>query len=334
VASGNALHLSPDPPGITSGNRGRRPGGTPPLLPAPYDQDLAEYAAALAQAPLEPTSRAKYLSCVRGFLVWLAESDVDGDPLGDPRARDWAVRDYRGHLKAVRKAAPATINTNLAALGDFYRRRGLGAAAARREDVVQRDSPRALGERDVRRYLRAVEHETSVRDRLVALLPYYAGLRDAEVVRLDVDDVRLSARKGELRVLGKGSDGGKPRTVPVHAELRQVLQTWVDERRGWPGAGDMSALLLNRRSGRLSDRSVRTIVERFGEQAGLDDDPLVPFGPHVLRHTFGTQLVRAGVDLVTVAELMGHARLETTRIYARSTRADRERALDALLVDR
>jgi hypothetical protein len=51
-----------------------------------------------------------------------------------------------------------------------------------------------------------------------------------------VDDVRLSARKGELRVLGKGPDGGKLRTVPVHPELRPVLQAWFDERRGWPGA--------------------------------------------------------------------------------------------------
>jgi integrase/recombinase XerC len=76
------------------------------------------------------------------------------------------------------------------------------------------------------------------------------------------------------------------------------------------------------------------MIGRFGELAGLDADPLHPFGTHVLRHTFGTQLVRAGFDLVTVAELMGHARLETTRIYALPTKADRERALDALLTDR
>ena len=53
----------------------------------------------------------------------------------------------------------------------------------------------------------------------------------------------------------------------------------------------------------------------------------------MLRHTFGTQLVRGGVDLVTVAELTGHARLETTRLYTLPTKADRDRALDALLTD-
>jgi site-specific recombinase XerD len=74
-------------------------------------------------------------------------------------------------------------------------------------------------------------------------------------------------------------------------------------------------VVLNRRGGRLSDRSVRSIIERLGELAGLDEDPLDHFGPHVLRHTFGTQLVRAGIDLVTVAELMGHARLEDPHLH-------------------
>src|SRR5207244_1744796 len=115
---------------------------------------------------------------------------------------------------------------------------------------------------------------------------------------------------------------------------KAALQGWLEERRRWPGADAIPAVVLNSRGGRLSDRSVRSIIGRFGELAGLDDDPLYPFGPHVLRHTFGTQLVRAGFDLVTGAELMGHARLETTRIYTRPTRAHRERALDALLTDR
>ena len=65
-----------------------------------------------------------------------------------------------------------------------------------------------------------MEQSTSPRNRAIALLPYYAGLRIGEVGGLDVDDVRLSARKGQLRILGKGRDGGKTRTVAVHADLR------------------------------------------------------------------------------------------------------------------
>ena len=90
------------------------------------------------------------------------------------------------------------------------------------------------------------------------------------------------------------------------------LQAWLTERRSWRGAEATPALLLNARGGRISDRYAREIIEGLGWLAGLDADRADPFGPHVLRHTFGTQLVRGGVDLVTVAELMGHARLETT----------------------
>ena len=328
MVSGNALHDVPIAADSASGNGNRS------RLPAPYDAVLLDYAAALERAPLAPSSRRKYLSRARGFLAWLASTAGAGDPLVDAAARDWAVRDYRSHLKTVRRAAPATINNTLAALDDLFVRRGLGPAAVRREEPPATRAPRALGERQARRYLRAVETNASARDRVVGLLPYYAGLRDSEVVRLDVGDVRLSARKGELQVLGKGADGGKQRTLPVHAELRSALQAWLQERPRWSGADSGAALLLNQRGGRLGDRSMRTIVGRFGELAGLDDDPLDPFGPHVLRHTFGTQLVRAGVDLVTVAELMGHSRLETTRLYTLPTRADRERALEALLTDR
>jgi len=328
MASGNPQAAGPQTARSTSGNTAR-------LSPcSPYEAALLDYQARLERAPLQPSSRRKYLSRVRGYLAWLSETDTDGDPLTEPAARDGAVRDYRSHLKATRKAAGATINSTLAALDDFHTRLGLGPAAVRREELPRRDAPRALGDRETRRYLRAVEHEASVRDRVAALLPYYAGLRDSEVVGLDMDDVRLSARKGELRVLGKGRDGGKVRTVPIHAELRSVLHAWLGDRRGWTGADDSSALLLNVRGGRLSDRSVRAIIDRLGELAGLDEDQLEPFGPHVLRHTFGTQLVRAGIDLVTVAELMGHARLETTRVYTLPTKADRERALSALLTDR
>ena len=83
------------------------------------------------------------------------------------------------------------------------------------------------------RWLRAVESWPHARDWALALLPFYAGLRMGDVVALDVDDVRLSARKGNLRVFGKG---GKPREVPVHPTLGGLLQAWLDERADWPGA--------------------------------------------------------------------------------------------------
>jgi site-specific recombinase XerD len=164
-------------------------------LPEGFAEVLTDYVASLASAPLSEQSRLTYASRVRQFLVWLAGAEVDGDPLGAADARDWAVRDYRGYLQAVLKRSPATVNNALAAVDDFYSRRGVGPASAKRAEMPAA-APRALSKRAQVRYLRAVQACSSARDRALALVPFYAGTRIAETVALDVDDVRLSARKG------------------------------------------------------------------------------------------------------------------------------------------
>ncbi|MFI6739190.1 tyrosine-type recombinase/integrase [Nonomuraea sp. NPDC050451] len=140
------------------------------------------------------------------------------------------------------------------------------------------------------------------------LIPYYAGARISEVVRLDVDDVRLSARKGKLRLYGKGD---KFREVEIHPKLHPELQVWLDERPTWPEADANPALFLNAKGGRLAARAASGIIATIAQRAGLAD----PTTAHVLRHTLATTLVRGKTDLVLVAEILGHARLETTRRY-------------------
>lgn len=295
---------------------------------------LVDYSTALDGSPLSSSTRAKYRQKIAAYLDWLVDQArtgrLRGDPLTQASPRDWAVRDYRRHLKVDRKAAPATINLTLACLDDFYTRLGLGPAVIRREEPPARTAPKALDERAQRAYLRSVEQLDSTRDRVIRLLPYFAGLRIAEVVGLDLDDVALSARKGQLRVLGKGRDDGKVRTIPIHPQLRTALQSWLEDRSAWPGAQATPALLINRRSGaRLSDRAARTIITTAGDSARITP----PFGPHVLRHTFATRQLRKGVDIATVAELLGHGRLDTTLIYTRPTDADRVAAIATLLTD-
>jgi site-specific recombinase XerD len=319
--------MSPTPAGLSE-DRPRR-GRAPVPLPPDAEAVLTAYRTQLDKATmLDDDTRRAYTSRARGYLAWLAAADVDGDPLSDPAARDGAVRDYRAHLQTVAKRKPATINTTLAALGDFYTRLGLGAPNAARLDLPKR-APRALDARDSVRWLRAVERWLSPRDRVVALLPYYAGLRLGEVVALDLDDVQLSARKGLITV--RAGKNRKYREVPVHAGLHEHLKLWInDERPAWPGA-DSPALLLNQRGGRLSDRGAHDILLSIADEAAVTADFT---GGHVLRHTFGTRLVREGHDIVLVAELMGHARVETTRAYSLPTDADREAAINSLLTDR
>ena len=315
-------------PELTSENKTRRDpprrGRSAVALPEAFSTVLGEYTTALQSAPLSDQTRRTYTSKVRQFLAWLADADTDGDPLGEAAARDWAVRDYRTHLQAVLKRQPATVNNALAAIDDLYIRRGLGPASATRADL-RVSAPRALSKRAAVRFLRAVQASPSPRDQAIALIPFYAGTRIAEIVGLDVDDVGRSARKGVLRVYGKGA---RVREIPIHPQLRKALTGWLDERPDWPGA-DNPALFLNQRGARLSARGAHDIITAIARDAGLDDDTTT----HVLRHTFATRLVRGGTDLVIAAELLGHARLETTRVYTRPTEEDRANALKLLDVD-
>ena len=298
-----------------------RRGRQPVTLPGEYEDIVTAYAAHLARSPLRGQTPRTYLSAVRVYLAWLAGGDHDGKPLDDAAARDWAMRDYRTHLVTVLKRSPATVNKAMAALDDFYAWRGLGKGSVKRQELAAR-APRALSPRAMTRYLRAVEACTSARDRAIALLPFYAGLRVSEVAGLDVDDVVMTARKGTLRVVGKGE---KPRTVPVHAKLREALTAWLAAR---PATGE-KALFVSRLGSRPTAEAVNDVIAGITRAAGLDEHVTV----HVLRHCFGTNLVRDGVDLVIVSQLMGHARLETTRRYSAPSADDLERAVASLPVD-
>ncbi|MBE1588318.1 tyrosine-type recombinase/integrase [Nonomuraea angiospora] len=126
---------------------------------------------------------------------------------------------------------------------------------------------------------------------------------------------------------------GQIRMLPVHADLRQALTDWLTTRADRKGADTHAALFLNHRGARLSDRAARDIITGFGAAVGLHDDPAELFSPHVLRHTFATQLIRDGKDPILVAELLGHGSLDTTRRYVLPAEADKAAALDTVVTD-
>jgi integrase-like protein len=100
---------------------------------------LSAYLAWLEGRPLAVRSRQAYGHQVRRYLAWVGDrSAVDGDPLADAAARDWAVRDYKRHLKAVQRWKPASVNLALAALDSFYTQLGLGRPVVRREELPAR----------------------------------------------------------------------------------------------------------------------------------------------------------------------------------------------------
>jgi integrase/recombinase XerC len=305
-----------EPPDSTASNKNDPVGGARAAA-------LSAYLAWLAERPLAARSREAYGHQVRRYLAWLGDrSPVDGDPLADGDARDWAVRDYKRHLKVVERWKPASVNLALAALDSFYTQLGLGRPVVRREEL-SKSAPRAITEEQQRRLLRMAERAPA-RDRAIVVVLLYTGLRLAELVALDVDDVRVSARKGIVIV--RSGKGDAYREVPLNALVRQVLEEWIAER-GRRAPDGERAFFLGRGGRRLSKRSVDDVVRGLGEDAG------VKLSAHILRHTFLTRMVRQGSDLVLVAELAGHRRLETTRRYSLPSDADRMLAVENLQID-
>ncbi len=288
------------------------------------EQALTAYLAWLEGRPLAARSRQAYGHQARRYLAWLRDrSPVDGDPLADGDARDWAVRDYKRHLQTVERWKPASVNLALAALDSFYTQLGLGRPIVRREEL-SKSAPRALTEEQQRRLLR-LAGRASARDRAIVVVLLYTGLRLAELVALDVDDVRVSARKGLVVV--RSGKGDAYREVPLNALVRQVLaEEWLKERPKLAAESER-ALFVGRSGRRLSKRSVDDVVRGLGKDAG------VKLSAHALRHTFLTRMVRQGSDLVLVAELAGHRRLETTRRYSLPSDADRLLAVERLQID-
>jgi integrase/recombinase XerC len=303
-----------------------RRGRAKTVLTPEHEALMDDYDRYLSKALPGQTART-YSSAVRVYLGWLEAGTYDGNPLAEADARNWAVRDYKGYMLTQLKRSPATVNKALAALDNFCVHLGLGKAqnsdgkGITRHDIPRR-APRALEPRARTRYVRAVEACPSARDRLMALLPLYAGLRVSEVAGLDVDDITMSARKGSLRIVGKGT---KVRTVEINPKLRPAIELYLAER----PASDSKALFLTRIGTRPTPEAVDDVIAGITSRAGLDEHVTA----HTLRHTFGTALVRGGVDIATVADLMGHASVETTRLYSRPSAEDMERAVALLVFD-
>jgi integrase/recombinase XerC len=159
------------------------------------------------------------------------------------------------------------------------------------------------------------------RDRLMFELLYGCGIRNSELVGIDMNDISLSNEA--ILIRGKGK---KERYVPfggsalaalgVYLPWRQQLLATLKSKEKEPlksatAAKGMGALLVNQRGGRLTTRSVGRIIKRIAVAKGLSSD----VHPHTLRHAFGTHMLEEGADLRAIQELLGHERLATTQRY-------------------
>jgi len=240
---------------------------------------------------------------------------------------------------SLKGAAPLTVRRKLAALASFYgflQDTGCVSTNPARGlplPKVARVLPACLTEDQARRLLDAC-HTPWHRAMLALLL--FAGLRRSEVAAITLEDLDLPAwpgDDGQLLVRGKGA---KQRVMPLTPLVVQAIREYLacpsGFHRGRPQTKS-NHLFVSRTGGRpIAGRVVNRMLARVLKEAKLDEEGLAGQGvtPHKLRHTFATHLIRNGVDVRTVQELLGHADLQTTARYLHSDMRTKQEAVGTL----
>lgn len=226
------------------------------------------------------------------------------------------IRSFLSHLHSL-GLSKVSIARVLAALRSMYK-------WLARESVVQQNPaklvamprtpkklPRVPTLEEMNTLLDSGMPETAAfpeRDRAIFELLYGCGLRNSELVGIEMAD--LDVANGVLLVRGKGK---KQRYVPLEGKAEEALKNYAEVRQRILAEAHLSErqLFINCRGGPLTTRSVARIVKQIAVAKGLPPD----VHPHTLRHAFGTHLLTEGADLRAIQELLGHERLSTTQKY-------------------
>ncbi len=233
------------------------------------------------------------------------------------------IRDYLYVLMA-NKFAKSSISRKLSAIRSLYRylqREQLvsgSPAAALSSPKLDRRLPGFLTQDEIRRIVEQpdLSKASGLRDRAFLELLYASGMRVSELVSIDMGQANLDSK--EIRVWGKGA---KERVVLIGDPAATALKDYLDYGRPQLSSGSTEAVFLNHGGGRLTVRSIQSLVRFYARKAGIDKK----VHPHMIRHTFATHLLNGGADLRVVQELLGHASLGTTQIYTHVSKSQARR---------
>lgn len=268
---------------------------------------------------LSPRTLSAYDTDLRQFVAALPEASAAADvsQLGKPELREYIQRLFEPYREKTVKRKVATLK---AFFGYLERDGAIEFTPFRKMEVRIKETrrvPRTIPLAEVERlfqYLYAqrsagplsgVEEFTLLRDTAVVEAIFATGARVSEICHLGVDDVDLE--DGWVRILGKGA---KERVVQI-CDVSMIAALGA-----YRAARDTvepvdSYFFLNRRGRRLSEQSVRVLLQRHASRAGVD----VPVRPHLLRHSVATLLLEEGVDIRHIQHLLGHSSIATTQIY-------------------
>ena len=252
-----------------------------------------------------PHTILNYRIDLEDFLQFIGSTPIDGvDYL--------FLRKFLAQLR-TKHYRPRTLSRKLSSLRSFFRflhREGFvqeNPAVLLMSPKLDKTLPKFLSEDEVAKFIEAplLKTVSGKRDRAILETLYSTGIRVSELVGLDTNNVDLIGNIA--KVAGKGK---KERLVPIGDKALDAIRDYLQDRKH-----QSRALFLNKNGTRLSDRSVRNIVDKHIKAVSLTKS----ISPHVLRHSFATHLLNRGADLRSVQELLGHVNLSTTQIYTHVT---------------
>ena len=251
-----------------------------------------------------------YLRDINQFKTWLLGA-------GSPdlrRVKKDTINEYMLYLSGAGKS-PATITRCTASLKSFYAYM-LGRGAVKTNPAknvaalkVERKCPEILTSKEVELFLEQPKcvDEKGYRDHAMLELLYATGIRVSELIGLDVGDVNLAG--GFIRCRSKTRE----RIIPLYRTAIKALRDYITDIRPCIISGpDEQALFVNMNGGRMSRQGFWKIIKYYQEKAEISKD----ITPHTLRHSFAVHLLENGADLRSIQEMLGHADISSTQIYA------------------
>ncbi len=278
----------------------------------------------LEHLEIEQNRSQKTIANYDHYLTRLADfaGEIKVDEIDDELVRKWRLWLNRLGTNTSDELQRITVNYHLIALRSFLKfcaKRNIPALSAEKIELarVHRKQVTFLNNEELSRLFKQPDMTSLIgmRDRAILELLFSSGLRVSELVKLDRDHINLKLR--EFTVRGKGQ---KDRPVFISAEAAQWIENYLQKR------NDAMSPLFIRYSGsqkvdrtgnfkRLTARSVQRLVNRYAQLAGITKH----VHPHVLRHSFATDLLMNGSDLRSVQVMLGHSDISTTQIYTHVT---------------
>jgi len=276
-----------------------------------------------------------YLKDLSSFANWFKYSN--GEELRPENITPIDAREYRQWLLANHGLSPATFNRHLAAIRSYINwavQAGIATSnpllEIRSVKMNMQPKVRWLDRKEQLAILRKTEEcvqnartlstsHRAIRNRSMMVLILNTGLRLEEMMKLKLEDVDISQRRGTLFI--RSGKGLRSRVVPLNADARRSLEALLEVR---PRGERKEVFLIS--NGKAIGR--RTIQDAFKK---ISDFSHVEFSPHTLRHTFAKNLIDSGVGIEKVAMLLGHSSIETTRIYTTPSSQDLVKAVEGLI---